>query len=319
MGDNNSTKNWIYISLIAILGALAIYLFVSKNKAEDKSIAIGEALSTTEDARNAVQADYNAALSRMDAIKTENETLSNSITSKDAELNSLKEKISSILSNKNLTDTELETAKTLINTLNNKIGKYESQIATLKQANEKLATEKEGLSNDKENLSEEKAKLEEEKETLVNAKKDLQTKKEVLEQKVTAAKILRASNISITPIKTRWLTGKSATTTKAKRAELIKIKFDIDDNRVSETGEKQLYIVIYDTEGNAIENGKFALNDGTQKAYTTTTTVPYVQGQSSKNINFDWKPIGNNFDKGVYSVAIYHMGYLIGNQEITLK
>jgi hypothetical protein len=121
------------------------------------------------------------------------------------------------------------------------------------------------------------------------------------------------------PIKKRLLTGKEANTEKAKRAELIRINFELTDNRISETGEKQIYIVVYGPDGNAFGTDKFKLSNGTEKQYTISKMVPYVQGQTTKNIALDWKPNSDKFSSGTYNVEIYHLGYLVGSKNISLK
>jgi hypothetical protein len=43
----------------------------------------------------------------------------------------------------------------------------------------------------------------------------------------------------------------------------------------------------------------------------------YKQGESAKGISTDWRPL-NHFNAGSYRVEIYHMGYRIGSERVTL-
>ena len=290
--NSNNSKNYLFIGIIAALTALSVYLYMGKNKAENQNHATGEALAETTATKDAMQTDYNAALGRLDELTSKNKEMESAIYAKDGEVADLKAKIDAILQNKNATAAELKTAKELIAKLNSKVASFEKQIAELKTANTNLATEKEKLSNEKQDLT---------------------------AKKVEIAKVLHASNITLTPIKKRLLTGKEAETGKARRAEVIRINFDVDDNRISESGEKEFYIVVYGPNGDAFSNGKFRMNNGTEKSYTASKTIPYVQGQTSKSISLDWKPIGASFDKGDYQIEIYHMGYKIGGNGVRLK
>ncbi len=310
--NSNNSKNYLFICIIAALTALSVYLYMGKNKAENQNHATGEALAETTATKDAMQTDYNAALGRLDELTSKNKEMESAIYAKDGEVADLKAKIDAILQNKNATAAELKTAKELIAKLNSKVASFEKQIAELKTANTNLATEKEKLSNEKQDLTAQKEEITKQKEQLAEEKKGL-------EKKVEIAKVLHASNITLTPIKKRLLTGKEAETGKARRAEVIRINFDVDDNRISESGEKEFYIVVYGPNGDAFSNGKFRMNNGTEKSYTASKTIPYVQGQTSKSISLDWKPIGASFDKGDYQIEIYHMGYKIGGNGVSLK
>jgi predicted nucleic acid-binding Zn-ribbon protein len=309
---NNNSKNWIFGAIIAALAGVTIYMYMAKNKAENANHATGEQLATTATAKDAMQTDYNAALGRLDELTSKNKGMEDAINAKDGEVADLKKQIDEILQNKNATQADLNKAKGLIASLNTKVQSFEKQIAQLKESNTNLATEKEQLSVEKQNEMNQKNEVTKQRDEIAEEKKGL-------EKKVEVAKVLHASNITLLPIKKRLLTGKEAETAKAKRAELIRITFDLDDNRISESGEKELYIVVYAPNGDAYTSGKFKMENGTEKNYTVSKTIPYVQGQTSKNIALDWKPIDAKFEKGDYQLEIYHMGYKIGGNSVSLK
>jgi hypothetical protein len=157
---------------------------------------------------------------------------------------------------------------------------------------------------------------------LTQEKETLSEEKKGLEKTVELASVLHASGIKMEAINsTKNLFGKEKEkgTAKANKADLIRISFDLDDNRVSESGEKIIYICVYDPNGNVISgNGsKIKLADESEKSYTTSKTIPYKQGEKVKGISTDWKPSAD-FAKGTYKVEIYHMGYKIGREMVTL-
>lgn len=187
---------------------------------------------------------------------------------------------------------------------------YQDQITALKQENVQLTEEKK-------NLTEEKAQVTQEREVLKEDKKNL-------EKTVELGSVLHASGIKLEAInnkKNLFGKEKEKETEKAKKADLIRISFDVDDNRISESGEKIIYICVYDPSGNVIaanSSSKFKTADEGEKAYTASKTVPYKQGEKVKGISTDWKPL-NNFSAGTYKVEIYHMGYKIGSERVTLR
>ncbi len=328
--NNPNTKNWLMLALIAILAASSIYLYVSKNKQGAlASMDISNALTE----KKAIQQEYDAALGRLDLMKSENLEMDSLLVEKDSELSALRTKIESIINSSEATSGELKLAQELISSLNGKLDKFKKEIDILRASNKRLAKEKEKLSIDNESLNTDKTNLTKDKEQLLSTKQALESKNmeiseernamievaKKLENKVEVAKVLHASNVRLTPLKRTFLGNNEVNTNKARRTEKMRISFNLDDNRISETGEKQIYIVVYSPDGDAYENGKFSLANGTEKAFSATKTIPYVQGQASKDINIEWTPLRNSFEKGEYSVEIYHMGYIIGNEKVSLK
>jgi hypothetical protein len=65
-------------------------------------------------------------------------------------------------------------------------------------------------------------------------------------------------------------------------------------------------------------NSKFKLSTGVEKGYTTSKTISYKQGEKVNDIVTQWIP-SEDFEKGNYKVEVYHMGYNIGSENVTLK
>ncbi|GBL36206.1 hypothetical protein EMGBS15_18010 [Filimonas sp.] len=262
--------NWIYLGIIALLSAACIYFFLTKNKVADQNEELTNQVATVSNDKATIETEYNDALQRLDEMKTESTQMDSLLNSKDGELSAMKAKIESILKQKNLSKSQLAEANRLIAELKSKMTGYQEQITALKQENVQL-------SEDKRALTEEKGQLTQEKETLSEEKKGL-------EKTVELASVLHASGIKMEAINsTKNLFGKEKEkgTAKANKADLIRISFDLDDNRVSESGEKIIYICVYDPNGNVISgNGsKIKLADESEKSYTTSKTIPYKQGE----------------------------------------
>jgi hypothetical protein len=317
--QGTGSKNWLYLSIIAVLAASTIYLFVSKTKSDNRTTEIGQELATETTAKQSVQDEYNAALLRLDEMKSDNASMDSLLTTKNVEIAALTDKISNIVKNKNASDAQISEAKTLIASLNGKLDVFTKQINTLKAANAQLATEKEQVTTERDAVTAQRDAVTTEKNNVEAAKKTTDEKNADLEKKVDLAKVLHASHIMLEPVKKRWIDGKEISTSKAGRVEMIHIKFNLDDNRLSESGDKEVYVVIYGPDGNAYGSSKFAMNDGTQKTYSASKTIPYTQGQTTKDISLDWKPTDSNFGAGDYNVEIFHKGYKIGEQNVRLR
>jgi predicted nucleic acid-binding Zn-ribbon protein len=297
--------NWIYLGIIAILLVAGIYLFVTKNEVEKQKADKDIELATVSTDKATVENQYNAALARLDEMKGQSIQMDSLLNDRNAEVEELKRKIKKILDNKNASESELKKANSMIAQLNNKMAEFQNTITALKQENITLTEEKKQLTTAQENLKEEKRKVE-----------------KTLETTIETASILHASDFKMEAInKKKNLLGKDKEieTGKAKKADFIKFSFDLDENRVSESGEKVIYICVYKPNGSiAGNNSKFKLSTGAEKGYTTSKTISYKQGEKVNDIATQWIP-SEDFEKGNYKVEVYHMGYNIGSENVTLK
>ena len=114
----------------AIIGALAVvlvgtggYLIVDKNKSTDTIQQQQTQIAKVTDEKSDVQQSFDASLSRLDSIKSVNSNLQGQLASSNSEISKTKAEIRSILNKKNATAAELNRAKQLIASLNDKIGR----------------------------------------------------------------------------------------------------------------------------------------------------------------------------------------------------
>jgi hypothetical protein len=224
------------------------------------------------------------------------------LTNKESEIAKLKQQIDKIISNKNATATELGKAKRLIAKLNGKVQGYEERIAELEQENT--------------DLSGQNSVLAEERDSAV-------TKNIGLEQKVKLGAVLHVSNIRMTPIDLRRGGTKQKETTKATKVDVLRITFDIDENRIAESGTKELFLRITGPDGTILSNAAYGSGitstaDGQSLNYTLLKQVDLEQNKPIKNVSLDWKQ-DSDYKKGNYNIEIYHDGYSVGSGKITLR
>lgn len=302
-------SSWIYLSIIAILLAAGIYLFLSKNKAEDENEELTNQVSTVTNDKDNLQKEFEAALLRLDEMKNQSLQADSLLHERAEEVDALKKRIQKILASGHATESQLKEARNMINEFKNRLNNYEKQITALKQENIQLTEENK-------DLTEQKGKLEEDKSTLQETVKDR-------EKTIELGSVLHASGFKMEAINQKKnLLGKEkeVETSKAHKADLIRITFNLDDNRISESGEKMLYICVTDPSGNVSANpgSRFKLNDGSDKPYTVSKTVAYKKGEPVYGISCEWKP-SRAFEAGKYKVEVFHMGYKIGGENVSLK
>lgn len=301
------------ILIVALLGTWA-YIIWDKSRTKETVTQLQTQVSSVDSSRTAIQEEYNDALARLDSATGNNTQLQGALSERKAEIDKLKDEISKITRNKNATAADLARARQLVKTLNSKIDDMSAEIARLKGENETLTTSNQQLTTEKDQLTTERTQLQENLSTT-------QTQKKELEDKVDVASTLHASTLNITPINIKG-SGKEKSTSTAKRVDVLRVSFNLDENRVAPSGTKELYVAITGPDGSPIADpslgsGSFDSREGGSKVYTTRVQIPYEQGKRTP-VSFDWKQ-NKPFQTGDYRIEIYHNGFLIGQATKSLK
>lgn len=303
-------RKLIYGILIAALIGTWIYIIYDKSKTRDTVTALQTRVVNVDSARNAIQQDFLTISAKADSLTQNNIQLQGNLADRTADIQKLKSNIGNILKKKNASDSELAQAKQMIAELNGKVDNYIAEIDKLKGENQQLTASNQQLNTEKTQLTADKAGLEE------NLNSTLSQKKQ-LEEKVDVASTLHASGIGIAAIRVSG-SGKEHETTTAKRANLIRIGFNLDENRITPSGTKDIYVVVTGPDGKPITEGTtFNTREEGEKAFTSKVSVNYEQGKPTP-VSFDWKQ-NERYKEGDYHIDIYNNGFKIGQGTKTLK
>lgn len=299
----------IYGILIAALLGTWAYIYYDKSKSTETITQLQTQYSNVDSARNVVLAEYNDALARMDSLTGTNNQLQGELAQRKNEIDKLKADIRSELGKKNA---DLAKAKSMIAQLNGKINDLLTEIETLKAENQQLTATNQQITTERDTLASQKKVVES---TLATT----QAEKAHVED---VGSTLHASNINITPIDIKG-SGKEKATTTAKRVDVFRVSFDLDENRIAPSGSKELYVCVYGPDGKPITmptggSGTFTTRDEGDKVFTNKMDVNYEQGKRLP-VSFDWKPEAGKYQTGNYKVEIYQNGYKIGEGTKSLK
>ncbi|MBN9484169.1 MAG: hypothetical protein BGO70_11780 [Bacteroidetes bacterium 43-93] len=295
-------NTWIYIGIIAVLLGTNIYLFTSRSKMSSDLATSQSNFNTADSSRRAVEGDYTAALARLDDLVSKNTQMDSVIANQNGEIANLRRQIDAIVKNKNATAADLGKAKRLIAQLNSKVTSYEERIAQLEKENTDLTNTNAVVTHERDSAV---------------------TQNIGLQQKARLGAVLHASNIRMTPIDLRRGGKKEKETTKAGKVDEMRIKFDIDENRVAESGKKDIYLRITGPNGNILSNAAYGSGvtetaDGNSLNYTLLKQVDLVTDQPVKDVTVDWHQ-DSEFQKGSYNIELYNEGYKIGGGTVTLR
>ena len=303
------SRKLIYGILIAALLGTWGYIVYDKSKSTETITQLQTQYSNVDSARNVVQQEYNEALARMDSLTGTNTQLQGQLGERKTEIEKIKADIKSELGKKNA---DLSKARNMIGQLNGKINDLLTQIEQLKAENQQLTVTNQQVTAERDTLSTQKKVVE-------DSLSSTQQQKAHVED---VASTLHASNINITGIDVKG-SGKEKSTTTAKRVDVFRISFDLDENRIAPSGDKELYVCVYSPDGKPITipsngSGSFQTRDDGEKVFTNKVDVTYEQGKRTP-VSFDWKPEGGKYQTGDYKVEIYQNGYKIGEGTKSLK
>lgn len=288
-------NSWIYLTVIFLLLVTNVVLFLQKKQTKEVVVQTQEKLVENNVQKDILQQEFNASLIRLDNLTSENSQLKDDLQLKNTELTAERERIKNILNKPDVSLKELEIAKGLIVELNNKISNYEVQLTQLKTENQVLKTQKDSV-------------------IVVN---------KGLNDKVELARIIQATNIRLVAIDIRRSGRKEVESTKARRIDLLRITFDIVNNRVIEDGIKKVQIRILNPNNELLSNAalgssSFETESGELKYFSVSKEFYLKAGESLKNIDVDWKQ-NSDYEKGTYKVQIFYEGHLIGAGSVLLR
>ncbi|MEO8961531.1 MAG: hypothetical protein ABI325_06605 [Ginsengibacter sp.] len=304
---NNSGRNILTaILVIALLGTWG-YIIYDKNKTRQEQQSLTSQIVNSDSAKNELQRELDDAALRLDALKTSNVRADSLLRTKDKDIQALRSRAQKILNDKNATTAQLAEARRLIAQLKGNIETYTAQIDSLTVANTQLKETNRIVSQQRDVVQ-----------------KNLDSAGEVIKEKesvIDVGSTLHASDFSIEGIQEKN-SGKEKVTTKAKRVDKLKISFNIDENRITQSGPKDLYVCITSPDGtpvvvDALGSGTFTTRDGVQKPFTKKVEINYVQGKKQP-VTVEWSQ-NSKFQTGNYKIEIYNNGFKIGEGTRSLK
>jgi hypothetical protein len=304
--NNNSRNILTAILVIALLGTWG-YIIFDKNKTREEKQDLTSQIVNSDSAKNELQRELDDAALRLDALKTSNVRADSLLKTKDKDIEDLQSRVRSIINNKNATAAQLAEARRLIAQLKGNIEMYTAQIDSLTMANTQLTEANRVVTQQRDVVQK----------NYDSANRVIKEKENVIDVGST----LHASNFSIEGIKEKS-SGKQKVTTTAKRVDKLKISFTIDENRITPSGPKDIYICITAPDGSpvsvdALGSGTFTTRDGIQKPFTKKLQINYVQGEKQP-VNVEWSQ-NSAFQTGNYRIEIYNNGFKIGEGIRSLK
>ncbi len=301
----NYTHILLGVLIVALLGTWGYFIW-DKNNSDDQRQHLSMQLTSSDSSKNNLQSELNDAVMSLDMLKSSNARADSLLNTKDNEIQGLKARIQKIINDKSATSSQLAQARSLIKQLKGNIENYTVEIEKLKGENIQLAEQKRVITQERDVV-----------------RKHFDSAKTVIKDKESIIDIgstLHASNFNVVGVKERN-GGKEKETTTAKRVDKLKITFDLDENRITQSGLKEIYINIIAPDGSAIimpaGANKFVTREGLERSATKKVEVDYKQGERQK-VQIELAK-AQNFMPGDYKIEIYNNGFKIGEAVRSFK
>ena len=289
--DKNKKLIIIIILLIVIIGGVSFFAFyqVQENKEMTELFAIE---------KEEMENEYTTYATQYDELQVQinNDSLREKLASEQLRTQRLLEELRQV---KTSNAAEIMRLKKELKTVRAVLRSYVIQIDSLNKINEALTTENKEV---KKKYSEATRQI-----------NTLSQEKKTLNEKVTLAAQLDATNIVVEPKNKR---GKKAK--KVKDAKKIAVTFTLVKNITAQTGERTLYIRIAKPDNEVLsKNASDTFTyENRNLAYSIKKYIEYTGEEQTVTVYWD---VEEYLPAGTYNVYIFADGTMIGQQSFSMK
>jgi predicted nucleic acid-binding Zn-ribbon protein len=257
--------------------------------------------------RDSLQKAYSEKVSdldvKLDSSRSTTDSLEAQLTYRVSEINQLKSDISSILKNPHSSSSQLKEAK-------QKMVELEEKVDQLRNQNTSMETEKQSLTSKLEQMTGEASTMEQNIRRLDEENKDLR-------EKIKSASAFMVSALHFAAIDLR--NDKEQETAQSKKADKFVASFLLQNN-LNQYMNAEVFVVITEPDGHVLQSstwdsGTFDTKSEGKKSFTRRLKFDYEKGEQKRLI---FSLDTDNFQKGTYTLQLWHMGMLIGEISRTL-
>lgn len=266
-----------------------------------------DSMAIADNIRDSLQKAYTATINdrdfKLDSSRNASDSLRILLTSRVREINKLKGEISSILKNPNSTSSQLKEAR-------KKMTELEEKVEQLRNQNSSMETEKQTLVAKLDQVSSEVTSLEQNIRKLDEENKDLK-------EKIIQASVFMASALHFTAIDER--DTKEQETAQSKKADKFVASFILQNN-LNQYLNAEVFVVVTEPDGRVLQSstwdsGTFDSKTEGKKSFTRRIKFDYEKGEQKRLI---FSLDADSFQKGAYTLQVWHQGILIGETTRTL-
>ena len=298
----------ILFVVIALLGLLSAYLFIQVNTLKKESEGLKSQHEQASKDIDMYRAQLQELTAKYDSLMQAHEGLRTELTlERDKVVALLRDYEKLKASGGSPESAGGKNLRARMEELQQAYDENESVIMELKAKNQELTNENFRATKQVEELNSQNTKLTEENGKLVKT--------------VDVAKRLKTYEVYADAVRLSSGGSKEKPTTKASKADRIRVCFTVMDNQIADKQEKALYAVIKDPNKKPFTDGdrsKITLLNGNEIPYSIKKNIFYDNKVMQLCMNWDMKS-EEKLVAGRYTVEIYAEGVQIGSTDFELK
>ena len=266
-----------------------------------KEVYIKDSVTVAEGIRDSLQKMHSTTITgldtKLDSTRSSAGSIKFQLDVKLSEIYKLKGEIDNILKNKGASKANLNMASQKITELQNLV--------------EEMKGEKTSMEDEKKKLTNVLTQLSGEINGLQQSMKQLGDQNKKLAEKVNLASVFVASELKLSPVTIK--NDKEQETNQAKKASKLVVSFTVQNN-VNEYTNADVYIVVIQPNGKVMkddvwESFSTETYNGNKINYTRKLRFEYSKGET-KHLLFSLN--ADEYQKGNYTLQVYHNGYMVG-------
>jgi myosin heavy subunit len=303
-------KSLLLLLLSAGLISTWIYHLYDKTQYSQRrtEVYIKDSIAVAEGIRDSLYKIYSATITdldtRLDSTASSSDSLQSELTVKAEQIRNLQREINGILGKKGATREELTTARRKINELPQIVEDLRSKNRTMEDEQKRLNSVMAQLNGDIQGLQQNMRRLDDENKQLT--------------EKINLASVFVASELKLSPVTVRG--SREEETSQARKVEKLVLSFLVQNN-INQYNNAEVFVVVTGPDGEVLQNPVWesrtmdTKNEG-KKEYTLKVRFDYEKGEQKRHI---FSIDADKYQKGNYTMKVYHNGYMIGQTVKTLS
>lgn len=303
-------KSLLLLLLSAGLISTWIYHLYDKTQYSQRrtEVYIKDSIAVAEGIRDSLYKIYNATITdldtRLDSTATSSDSLQSELTIKAEQIRNLQKEINGILGKKGATREDLTIARRKISELQKMIEDLRSRNRSMEDEQKRLNAVMAQLNGDIQGLQQNMKRLDEENKQLT--------------EKINVASVFVASELRLASMMVKGT--REEETSQAKKVKKFVISFLVQNN-ISQYNNAEVFVVVTGPDGEVMQSPVWesrtmdTKNEG-KKEYTLKVRFDYEKGEQKRHI---FSLDADKYQKGNYTMQVYHNGYMIGQTVKTLS
>ncbi len=273
-----------------------------------KEIFVKDSLAVAQDVKDSLQRIYSLTINdlgaKLDSTKASSGILKGDLNTKLSEIYRLRSEIAAILKRSDTKKEDLLLAR-------KKTAQLQQLVLDLESRNSTIEEEKQQISAVLDKVNVQVKSLEGNMEQLSQEKEVLTQENKVLAEKVNLATAFVASEVKLSAFVVK--NNKEVETGTASKVEKMIVSFAVQNN-INDYDNAEVYVIVTQPDGSVMKpdawesSSALQTKSGEKKIYTRKIRFEYPKGEA-KRLFFSLNP--DFYQKGNYTLQLYHNGYMI--------